>query len=353
MLVDGEPRPKRHVVRRGGARQRGRAGARGGARRAAGARSRSPTRTSTCWWSTSRPAWSSIPARASGPGRSCRRSRAAWRAATTPTGPASCTGWTATRPACSCSRARRQAHATLQAALQRREIVREYLALVEGRPAARRGTIDAPLGRDRRVRTRMSTDTDDPREAVTHFEVERNLPSAHAPARAARDGPHAPDPRAPGGDRAPRRRRPGVRPPAPVRARAAVPARRAAGVRPPRTGERLDLRSPLPDDLGRRSSGPPSPDPRESADSGSRRGRAAPKDRPTGQEGEPNPPEVGEGGAGSQQLQRGATAELAPAEGPWSVLGHPRLRGFGRSNCGWVGWRWIGRGAQVESVCGP
>jgi 23S rRNA pseudouridine1911/1915/1917 synthase len=71
-----------------------------------------------------------------------------------------------------------EAHTALQAALQAREIVREYLALVEGRPAARRGTIDAPIGRDRRARTRMSTDTDDPREAVTHFEVERNLPSA-------------------------------------------------------------------------------------------------------------------------------------------------------------------------------
>src|SRR5215218_7985172 len=69
-------------------------------------------------------------------------------------------------------------HADLVTALQRRDIVREYLALVEGRPGARRGTIDAPLGRDRRVRTRMSTDTDDPREAVTHFEVERNLPKA-------------------------------------------------------------------------------------------------------------------------------------------------------------------------------
>jgi 23S rRNA pseudouridine1911/1915/1917 synthase len=53
---------------------------------------------------------------------------------------------------------------------------REYLALVEGRPPARSGTIDAPLGRDRRVRTRMSTDSDDPRAAVTHFEIERALP---------------------------------------------------------------------------------------------------------------------------------------------------------------------------------
>jgi 23S rRNA pseudouridine1911/1915/1917 synthase len=69
-------------------------------------------------------------------------------------------------------------HAALQTALRAREIEREYLALVEGRPTARRGTIDAPLGRDRRVRTRMSTETDDPRDAVTHFEVERNLPGA-------------------------------------------------------------------------------------------------------------------------------------------------------------------------------
>ena len=69
-------------------------------------------------------------------------------------------------------------HAALQAALRAREIERTYLALVEGRPGARRGTIDAPLGRDRRMRTRMSTDTADPREAVTHFEVERNLPGA-------------------------------------------------------------------------------------------------------------------------------------------------------------------------------
>jgi 23S rRNA pseudouridine1911/1915/1917 synthase len=67
-------------------------------------------------------------------------------------------------------------HAALKAQLAARELLREYLALVEGRPPARRGTIDAPLGRDRRVRTRVSTDTDEPRAAVTHFEVERTLP---------------------------------------------------------------------------------------------------------------------------------------------------------------------------------
>jgi 23S rRNA pseudouridine1911/1915/1917 synthase len=67
---------------------------------------------------------------------------------------------------------------SLQAALRAREVTRQYLALVEGRPAARQGTIDAPLGRDRRVRTRVSTDTDEPREAVTRFETERVLPGA-------------------------------------------------------------------------------------------------------------------------------------------------------------------------------
>jgi 23S rRNA pseudouridine1911/1915/1917 synthase len=67
-------------------------------------------------------------------------------------------------------------HAALKGQLARRELVREYLALVEGRPPARRGTIDAPLGRDRRVRTRVSTETDEGREAITHFEIERALP---------------------------------------------------------------------------------------------------------------------------------------------------------------------------------
>ena len=108
--------------------------------------------------------------------RSCRRSPAAWPAATTRSGRASCTGSTATRPACSCSRATSRPTRRSRPRSRGATLVREYLALVEGRPPARRGTIDAPLGRDRRVRTRISTDTDEPREAVTHFEVERALP---------------------------------------------------------------------------------------------------------------------------------------------------------------------------------
>jgi 23S rRNA pseudouridine1911/1915/1917 synthase len=64
-------------------------------------------------------------------------------------------------------------HRALQEAIRRRTLRREYRALVAGCPPARSGTIDAPIGRDRRVRTRMSTDTDVPRAARTHFELER------------------------------------------------------------------------------------------------------------------------------------------------------------------------------------
>jgi 23S rRNA pseudouridine1911/1915/1917 synthase len=67
------------------------------------------------------------------------------------------------------------AYDALRAQMRARAITREYLALVEGRPPAREGTIDAPLGRDRRVRTRISSDTDEGRPAITHFEVERAL----------------------------------------------------------------------------------------------------------------------------------------------------------------------------------
>jgi 23S rRNA pseudouridine1911/1915/1917 synthase len=66
-----------------------------------------------------------------------------------------------------------QAHALLQKALARREIEREYLALVQGRPPARSGTIEAPIGRDMRVRTRMAVGGAHAREARTHFELDR------------------------------------------------------------------------------------------------------------------------------------------------------------------------------------
>ena len=68
-----------------------------------------------------------------------------------------------------------EAHRRLQAALAARQIEREYLALVEGRPPARSGTIEAPIGRDPRMRTRMAVGGAGAREARTHFTLERAL----------------------------------------------------------------------------------------------------------------------------------------------------------------------------------
>ena len=68
-----------------------------------------------------------------------------------------------------------EAHEKLQRLVRKRELLREYLALVVGEPRSRSGTIDAPIGRDRRDRLRHSLDTDTPRAAVTHFELEELL----------------------------------------------------------------------------------------------------------------------------------------------------------------------------------
>jgi 23S rRNA pseudouridine1911/1915/1917 synthase len=68
-----------------------------------------------------------------------------------------------------------EAHRLLQAALAQRLIEREYLALVQGRPPARTGTIEAPIGRDERVRTRMTVGGAHSREARTHFTLDRPL----------------------------------------------------------------------------------------------------------------------------------------------------------------------------------
>jgi 23S rRNA pseudouridine1911/1915/1917 synthase len=67
-------------------------------------------------------------------------------------------------------------HRALQGLIRTRALEREYTALVDGRPDAVSGTIDAPLGRDRRTRTAISTRTDRPREARTHFRRLEPLP---------------------------------------------------------------------------------------------------------------------------------------------------------------------------------
>ena len=68
-----------------------------------------------------------------------------------------------------------EAHRRLQELIRKREVTREYVALVVGRPRSRRGTIDAPIGRDRHDPLKHSLDTAQPRDAVTHFEIEREL----------------------------------------------------------------------------------------------------------------------------------------------------------------------------------
>jgi 23S rRNA pseudouridine1911/1915/1917 synthase len=68
-----------------------------------------------------------------------------------------------------------QSHARLQAALRERLVQREYIALVEGVPPARTGTIDAPIGRDPRIRTRMAIDGVSAREARTHFQLDERI----------------------------------------------------------------------------------------------------------------------------------------------------------------------------------
>ena len=64
-----------------------------------------------------------------------------------------------------------QAFAALQEAIRQREVERRYAALVRGKPRSRTGRIDAPVGRDRRDPTRRSLDTEEPRAAVTWFEL--------------------------------------------------------------------------------------------------------------------------------------------------------------------------------------
>ena len=68
-----------------------------------------------------------------------------------------------------------ESHERLQKLVKRRKLVREYLALVAGKPRSRSGTIEAAIGRDRRDRFRHSLDTETPRAAVTHFELEELL----------------------------------------------------------------------------------------------------------------------------------------------------------------------------------
>ena len=142
-----------------------------------------------------------------------------------------------------------EAHERLQELIREREVERGYVALVRGRPRSWRGLIDAPIGRDRDDPTRRSLDTDTPREAVTHFEVADLLGGGHALLNirletgrthqirvhlAAIDLPVVGDPVY------------GV--PEPALGRQFLHANRLAFTHP-FTSERVEVTSPLPDDL--------------------------------------------------------------------------------------------------------
>jgi 23S rRNA pseudouridine1911/1915/1917 synthase len=132
--------------------------------------------------------------------------------------------------------------------IRQRQVDREYVALVHGRPKARHGTIDAPLGRDRRNRTRRSSDTEDPRDAVTHFAIEEAFDGAtllKVTLETGRTHQIRAHLKAIGhpilGDPEYGRPHPGLQ-------RQFLHARRL-GFAHPRTGERVEIRSELPDDL--------------------------------------------------------------------------------------------------------
>jgi 23S rRNA pseudouridine1911/1915/1917 synthase len=70
------------------------------------------------------------------------------------------------------------AHTALSRLIRDHAVERRYLALIEGRPSSRSGTIDAPLGRDHRAPERRAVGGRGAREARTHFEVVETFPGA-------------------------------------------------------------------------------------------------------------------------------------------------------------------------------
>ena len=64
-----------------------------------------------------------------------------------------------------------KAHNILAEAIQKKEVVREYIALVEGIIMEDTATIDAPIGRDKKDRKKMTVISENSKDAVTHIRV--------------------------------------------------------------------------------------------------------------------------------------------------------------------------------------
>ena len=71
-----------------------------------------------------------------------------------------------------------KAHNILAEAIQKKEVVREYIALVEGVIKEDSATIDAPIGRDVNNRKKMCVTRDNSKEAVTHIRVLKRFTDA-------------------------------------------------------------------------------------------------------------------------------------------------------------------------------
>ena len=140
-----------------------------------------------------------------------------------------------------------EAHRRLQRLLRQRKLVREYLALVRGRPRSRRGRIEAPIGRDRGDPNAGLPRHGHPARGRHELRGHGDAAPARAPAGRARDGKDAPDPRASRRDRPSGRGRPRLRRRGRPRPRATVPPRGAARVPAPHVAEtRWSAESPLP-----------------------------------------------------------------------------------------------------------
>lgn len=62
-------------------------------------------------------------------------------------------------------------HNALADAIQKKEVVREYIALVEGIILEDTATIDAPIGRDKSNRKKMKVTSENSKDAITHIRV--------------------------------------------------------------------------------------------------------------------------------------------------------------------------------------
>ena len=66
---------------------------------------------------------------------------------------------------------------TLSNMIKNKEVKREYIAIVDGVINHEKGTIDAPIGRDKANRQKMAVTDVNGKESITHFEVLRRYPN--------------------------------------------------------------------------------------------------------------------------------------------------------------------------------